>query len=428
MTFDILQSSTQSALVFLLVQSSDHITGKTGAVPGVSLSKNGASFVLCSGTIAELGSGWYKVGGNATDTNTLGPLALHATATSCDPTDFIIANIVSFNPQDAVHLGLSSLPNTAVTTNASLLTSGTGTDQLSVTTGRVDLGKTLGATSTGAAGYIGIDWAQINAPTTAVALTKTTISTSQIISQVINSVGSVAGNVTGTISTSQVISQVTGSVGSVAGNVTGTISTSQVISQVTGSVGSVAGNVTGTISTSQVISSVTGSVGSVVGAVGSVTGAVGSVTGNVGGTISTSQVISQVTGSVGSVAGNVTGTISTSQVISSVTGSVGSVTNAVTVGTINASAAKYKKNAALNNFGFTMQNSTTGGDQTGLTVASKFALDGGSFSSTSNSVTEIGLGWYNISLLAVEMNATFVKLQFTAPSAVTRDIEVTTQP
>ncbi len=117
-------------------------------------------------------------------------------------------------------------------------------------------------------------------------------------------------------------------------------------------------------------------------------------------------------------------TISTSQTVSTTT----NITNPVTVGTINASAAKYKKNAALNNFGFTMQSSATGGDQPGLIVASKFALDGGSFSNTSNSVTEVGLGWYNINLLAVEMNATFVKLQFTAASAVTRDIEISTQP
>lgn len=384
MTFDILQSSTQSALVFLLVQSSDHITGKTGAVPGVSLSKNGASFVLVSGTIAEIGNGWYKVGGNATDTNTLGPLALHATATSCDPTDFIVANIVAFNPQTATNLGLSALPTANPGASGGVFIAGTNT--------------------------------------------------ATIVNFTSNITGNIIGNISGTISTSQVITQVTGSVGSVAGNVTGTISTSQVISSVTGSVGSVTG----------AVGSVTGAVGSVAGNVGgNVVGSVASVTGNVGGTISTSQVITRVTGSVGSVAGNVTGTISTSQVISSVTGSVGSVTgdvggnvtgsvgsvtSAVTVGTINSSAAKYKKNVALNNFGFTMQNSTTGSDQTGLTVASKFALDGGSFSTTSNSVTEIGLGWYNISLLAVEMNATFVKLQFTAASATTRDIEIVTQP
>jgi hypothetical protein len=52
------------------------------------------------------------------------------------------------NPYDAVHGGMSAIPNTAVTTNASLLTSGTGTDQLSVASGRIDIGKALGTAVT----------------------------------------------------------------------------------------------------------------------------------------------------------------------------------------------------------------------------------------------------------------------------------------
>ncbi len=52
--------------------------------------------------------------------------------------------LTGWDNQDGVHGGLTSLPNTAVTTNASLLTSGTGTDQLSVATGRIDAGKILG--------------------------------------------------------------------------------------------------------------------------------------------------------------------------------------------------------------------------------------------------------------------------------------------
>jgi len=49
------------------------------------------------------------------------------------------------NYQDGVHFGLTALPNTACTTNASLLTSGTGTDQVSVSAGKV----LLQATQTG---------------------------------------------------------------------------------------------------------------------------------------------------------------------------------------------------------------------------------------------------------------------------------------
>lgn len=102
MAYDIFQSSTQSALLFLLVQSSDHITGLTGATPTVTLSKNGAAFASPAGAVSEIGSGWYKIAGNATDTLVLGPLALHATATGADPCDLIAANIVAFNPQAAL--------------------------------------------------------------------------------------------------------------------------------------------------------------------------------------------------------------------------------------------------------------------------------------------------------------------------------------
>jgi hypothetical protein len=45
--------------------------------------------------------------------------------------------------------------------------------------GRVDLGKILGTASAGAAGYVGLDWGHVNAPTTTVALTGTTIATTQ---------------------------------------------------------------------------------------------------------------------------------------------------------------------------------------------------------------------------------------------------------
>lgn len=113
MAYDILQSSTQAPLLFFLVASSDHITGLTGATPTVTLSKAGGAFASPAGAVTEMASGWYKVAGNATDTATLGPLALHATATSGDPCDIIVANIVSYNPQDAVRLGLTALPNAA---------------------------------------------------------------------------------------------------------------------------------------------------------------------------------------------------------------------------------------------------------------------------------------------------------------------------
>src|SRR5262245_31300149 len=108
MAYDIQQSTTQSALLFFLVLTSDHITAATGLTPTVTISKNGAAFGSPSGAVTEIANGWYKVAGNATDTNTLGPLALHATAGTADPCDLIIANIVAYNPQNA-NLGLTNV-------------------------------------------------------------------------------------------------------------------------------------------------------------------------------------------------------------------------------------------------------------------------------------------------------------------------------
>ena len=83
------QSTTAYHIPFLMVQSADHITGLTGASPTVTLSKNCAAFGAAAGAVTEIANGWYKLAGNATDSNTLGPLAVHATAASGDPTDML---------------------------------------------------------------------------------------------------------------------------------------------------------------------------------------------------------------------------------------------------------------------------------------------------------------------------------------------------
>ena len=74
-----------------------------------------------------------------------------------------------------------------------------------------------GTTSKGTAGYVGVDWAQINAPTTVQGLTGTTISAAQAVASVTGAVGSVTGNVGGNVSGS--VGSVTGAVGSVTGAV-----------------------------------------------------------------------------------------------------------------------------------------------------------------------------------------------------------------
>jgi len=135
------QSTTTFHVVFLMVDSTDHITGKASASPSVSFSKNAGSFTGANGAVTEISSGWYKVAGNATDTNTLGVLALHATGTGADPTDMIVGQVVAFDPSDAVRLGLTAMPNAAAGASGGLPLSADAS-------GRVDVLKVNGTSQT----------------------------------------------------------------------------------------------------------------------------------------------------------------------------------------------------------------------------------------------------------------------------------------
>ncbi len=112
MGYPIKNGNTTRPLEFLLVQSSDHLTGLTGASPTVTISKNGGSFASPAGSVTEVGNGWYKVAANATDAGTSGPLLLHASATGSDPTDDRF-EVVGYDPDDGTHLGLTAIPNAA---------------------------------------------------------------------------------------------------------------------------------------------------------------------------------------------------------------------------------------------------------------------------------------------------------------------------
>jgi hypothetical protein len=101
MCYEIKQGSTDQPLLFLLVDSTDHVTPETGKSPTVTISKNGGSFASPAGAVSEIANGWYKVAGNATDNGTLGPLILHAEATGCDPQD-VIYHVVATDPLVAV--------------------------------------------------------------------------------------------------------------------------------------------------------------------------------------------------------------------------------------------------------------------------------------------------------------------------------------
>lgn len=119
-------------------------------------------------------------------------------------------------------------------------------------------GRTLNVSTTGGAG---IDWANVQAPTTTLNLSGTTISSAQQVdvntiktNPVVNG-GTITFPTTATLASTTNIAS--GTITTVSGNVNGSVGS------VTGAVGSVTGNVGG---------NVVGSVGSVTGSVGSVTG------------------------------------------------------------------------------------------------------------------------------------------------------------
>jgi hypothetical protein len=212
--YEVTQNSTAYPLTFLLISSTDHITGLTGATPTVTISKNGGAYAAPAGAISEIGNGLYKVAGNATDTNTLGPIWLHATATGADPTDPCFP-CVAVNPQSTGYGLVDVSANVAQWNGSAVATPNHAGYPL------VDIAYILGTTSAGTAGYVGIDWAHVNAPTTTLILSGTTISTSQAVASVSGAVGSVTGNVGGNVAGST--ASVTGAVGSVTGLTTSTI-------------------------------------------------------------------------------------------------------------------------------------------------------------------------------------------------------------
>lgn len=197
----------------------------------------------------------------------------------------IKVRILAVNPDDSVRFGLTALPNAAAEAAGGLYTRGTGAGQINqANNGQIDANAARlgGTTQTGR--DIGTSVLLSSGTGTGqVSLSGGLVSLSG--TQTFNVTGNITGNLSGSVgSVTGAVGSVTGAVGSVTGNVGGNVTGT--VASVVGAVGSVTGNVGG---------NVVGTVASVVGAVGSVTGAVGSVTGDVGG---------NVVGSVGSLVGS----------------------------------------------------------------------------------------------------------------------------
>lgn len=156
-------STSQTVDIFIQDATATDGSGKTGLVyntSGLTAYYNfpgGSSTAITLATLAAADSSWSSGGFKEIDsTNQKGhyrfdvPDALLASGngrsvkivfqgTGIVPCPLEI-ELTGWDNQDGVHGGFSCLPNTAVATNGSLLTSGTGTSQITVSSGAVTVG------------------------------------------------------------------------------------------------------------------------------------------------------------------------------------------------------------------------------------------------------------------------------------------------
>jgi len=83
MTDNILINSTEK-IVFTLKDTTGTVVAGLGTAFVLQVSKNGGAFGASAGTKAEIGSGWYSYVFTATESNTLGPLAVKITHASIE--------------------------------------------------------------------------------------------------------------------------------------------------------------------------------------------------------------------------------------------------------------------------------------------------------------------------------------------------------
>jgi hypothetical protein len=140
------KQSTAVNVTVLMIDSADHVTGKTGLSAGLTIyaTKAGGTPGLITPTVTELDStnvkGLYKLALTTGHTDTLGELQIHVTATGADPTD-ITHQVIAADLGDSVRLGLTALPNAAAGASG-------GLPLAADASGRVDVLKINGTSQT----------------------------------------------------------------------------------------------------------------------------------------------------------------------------------------------------------------------------------------------------------------------------------------
>ncbi len=251
----ILKQSTAINITVLMIDSADHITGKTGLAAGLTIyaTKAAGTPAAITPTVTELDAtnckGLYKLALTTAHTDTLGELQIHVTATGADPADYkwqvsarliddlafpatsgrsMVVDASGLVDANAVKVGPTGAgtAQTARDIGASvLLSAGTGTGQLDFTSGvvKANLAQILGTALTETAGQIAAAFKQffnIASPTSTMN-TITTVTTTTTATNLTNA--PTAGDFTATMKTSlnaATPASVVGAVGSVTAGVT----------------------------------------------------------------------------------------------------------------------------------------------------------------------------------------------------------------
>lgn len=158
------QSTSQAVLVGPFVDSTDGVSPEAGltiANTDVKLSKDGAAFgnKNSGGATADGSNGWYTMTLDATDTATVGILEVEITVSGALPV-FKVYYVVEEAVYDALYAASAAGPLQSTTA-----------------------GRTLDVTATGAAG---VDWGNVENPTTAVDLSATDIQLADTVTTLTN--------------------------------------------------------------------------------------------------------------------------------------------------------------------------------------------------------------------------------------------------
>ncbi len=139
-------TAAQRRILVYLVDDTDGKTPKTSitvSAGDIKIGKNGAAEANHGGTWTEIASGFYYYEFSSGECDTLGFLSFRIIKTGVR-TFGKSCQVVPWDPYDATRLGMTALPNAAAASSGGLPTSGTGSNQIDLSSGngRVRLSAT----------------------------------------------------------------------------------------------------------------------------------------------------------------------------------------------------------------------------------------------------------------------------------------------